>query len=150
MSQSLTNILIHLTFSTKFHKPYLMADIEKELFPYLSKIFRSHDSPVILINGHIDHIHILFAQSKKTALCSVIEAVKKNSSNWIKTKGIRYKNFHWQNGYAAFSVDHTNIERIKRYITNQKIHHQKNSFREEYLLLVKKYKMPYDERYMWD
>ena len=150
MSQSLTNLLIHLTFSTKFHQPFLSTDIEKELFPYLSKIFRSYDSPVISINGNLDHMHILFSLSKKFALCSVIEAVKKNSSKWIKTKGTRYKNFHWQNGYAAFSVDQSNVERIKKYITNQKIHHQKKTFKEEYLLLVKKYNMKYDERYMWD
>jgi REP element-mobilizing transposase RayT len=150
MSQSLTNNLIHLTFSTKFHQPFLNSEIEKELFPYLSKIFRSTDSPVISINGTKDHIHILFSLSKKIALCSVIERVKKNSSKWIKTKGTKYKNFRWQNGYAAFSVDQSNIERIKKYITNQKIHHQKRIFREEYLLLVKKYKMPYDEKYLWD
>jgi putative transposase len=150
MSQSLTNNLIHLTFSTKYHLPFLNSEIEKELFPYLSKIFRSKDSPVISINGHIDHIHVLFALSKKIALCSVIEVVKKNSSKWIKTKGIKYKKFCWQNGYAAFSVDQINIERIKKYITNQKVHHQIRSFKEEYLLLVKKYKIPYDERYMWD
>jgi REP element-mobilizing transposase RayT len=150
MSQSLTNLIIHLTFSTKFHQPFITTDIEKELFPYLSKIFRSYNSPVISINGTSDHIHILFILSKKSTLCSVIEAVKKNSSKWIKTKGTKYKNFRWQNGYAAFSVDQSNIERIKNYITNQKIHHQKKSFREEYLLLAKKYEMPFDERYMWD
>ena len=150
MSQSLTNNLIHLIFSTKFHQPFLDSDIEKELYPYLSKIFRSLDSPVISINGVKDHIHILFALSKKIALCSVIEAVKKNSSKWIKTKGTKYKKFQWQNGYSAFSIDQSNIERIKRYITNQKKHHQKRTFKEEHLLIVKKYNMPYDERYMWE
>ena len=104
----------------------------------------------IAINGTVDHVHILFTLSKKIALCSVIEAVKKNSSKWIKTKGNKYKSFYWQNGYAAFSVDQSNIGRIKKYITNQKIHHEKKSFREEYLLMIKKYNMIYDERYMWD
>ena len=110
MPRSLTNNLIHLIFSTKFHQPILDSKIDKELYPYLSKIFSSYDSPVISINGHIDHIHVLFSLSKKIALCSVIEGVKKNSSKWIKTKGSKYKNFHWQNGYAAFSVDESNID----------------------------------------
>jgi len=150
MSQSLSNILIHLIFTTKFHHPYLNPEIEKELFPYLSKIFRTQNSTVISMNGTNDHIHILFALSKKIALCRVIEEVKKNSSKWIKTKGSKYKNFQWQNGYGAFSVDQSNKQRIKNYISNQKIHHRKRSFREEYLVLVKKYNLPYDERYMWD
>jgi len=150
MSQSLTNNLIHLIFSTKLHHPYINSEIEKELFPYLSKLFCSNDSSVISINGTKDHIHVLFALSKKTALCRVIEVAKKNSSKWIKTKGNKFKKFRWQNGYAAFSVDQLNIERIKKYISNQKSHHQKRTFKEEYLLLVKRYNLPYDERYMWD
>ncbi len=150
MPQSLAKIFIHLTFSTKQRKPLIRPEIEKELFPYIATIFRECDSPSIVINGVSDHIHVLFLLSKKIPLCDVIEAVKKNSSKWIKTKSIEYKNFYWQNGYGAFSVSQSNVETVKKYIARQKIHHKNKEFKEEYLQLLKKYEVEYDERYVWD
>ena len=150
MAQSLSKIFIHLTFSTKHHQPLIDPELEQELFPYMAKIFRENDSPSLAINGTRDHIHILFLLSKKIPLCDVIEEVKKSSSKWAKTKGIRYRNFYWQNGYGAFSIGQSNVEAVKNYIARQKIHHQKKSLKEEFLQLLKKYKIEYDERYLWD
>ena len=150
MPQSLTKIFVHLTFSTKHRQPLIKTEIENELFPYIAKIFRECDSPILAINGISDHIHVLFLLSRKTPLCDVIEEVKKNSSKWIKTKGTEYKNFYWENGYGAFSVSQSKVDRVKSYIAKQKIHHKKKDFKEEYLQLLKKYEIEYDERYVWD
>ena len=116
----------------------------------MAKIFRECDSPSIAINGTNDHIHVLFLLSKKIALCDVIEEVKKNSSKWAKTKGMRYNKFYWQNGYGAFSIGQSNVDAVKKYIAQQKIHHERKSFKEEFLQLLKKYDIEYDERYVWD
>ncbi|WP_333483057.1 transposase [Spirosoma telluris] len=80
----------------------------------------------------------------------LLEEVKKNSSKWMKTKGYKYQNFYWQDGYAAFSVDLTRMDGLVRYIENQFQHHQEISFQNECRGIYKKYQMPYDERYVWD
>lgn len=98
----------------------------------------------------MDHVHILCMLSKKVALMKLLEEVKSHSSKWMKTKDESLKNFYWQNGYGAFSVNPVQIETVVTYIENQHEHHRKKSFQEEYLAFLKKYKVEYDERYVWD
>ena len=87
---------------------------------------------------------------KNYALCDVIESLKKDSSKWIKTKGRSYRNFHWQSGYGAFSVSQFSVAQVVRYIEKQKEHHQRRTFQEEFRAFLKRYQVPYDERYVWD
>jgi REP element-mobilizing transposase RayT len=150
MPQSLSKVYIHLVFSTKNQIEIIDPDIEKELYPYMATLFRECDSPAIIINGVSNHVHNLFLLSRKFAISQVVENVKKKSSKWIKTKGERYKSFYWQNGYGTFSVSRTHVDVVKKYILNQKSHHAKTSFQGEYRKLLDKYKIKYDERYVWD
>jgi putative transposase len=150
MPQSLAQILVHLIFSTKDREPVLSDDIRPELHPYMAAIMKNMNSPTILMNSVEDHAHLLFHLSKNHALCDVIEVVKKDSSKWIKTKGGAYRSFHWQNGYGAFSVSQSNVAQVVKYIEGQKKHHRRRSFEEEFRAFLKKYRVPYDERYVWD
>jgi REP element-mobilizing transposase RayT len=88
--------------------------------------------------------------SKKIALIKLLEEIKSHSSKWIKTKGVGYENFYWQDGYGAFSVNPANIETVIAYITNQQEHHRKKTFQDEYRVFLKKYNVKYDEKYVWD
>jgi REP element-mobilizing transposase RayT len=88
--------------------------------------------------------------SKKIALIKLLEEIKSHSSKWIKTKGVGYENFYWQDGYGAFSVNPANIETVIAYITNQQEHHSKKTFQDEYRVFLKKYNVKYDEKYVWD
>jgi predicted nucleic acid binding AN1-type Zn finger protein len=88
--------------------------------------------------------------SKKITLIKLMEQVKSHSSKWVKTKGEAYKNFYWQDGYGAFSVSPWQVEVVTNYIANQKEHHTKRSYKQEYRKFLKKYKVEYDERYVWD
>lgn len=81
---------------------------------------------------------------------TLLEKVKSNSSKWIKTKGKSYKDFYWQSGYGAFSVNPAEVDVVIRYIENQEEHHRKKTFQEEYISFLKKYDIEYDERYIWD
>jgi len=150
MPQSLAQILVHWIFSTKNREPILSDDVRRELHPYLATILKGMNSPAILVNSVEDHAHILIHLSKNHALCDVIELVKKDSSKWIKTKGKSYRSFHWQNGYGAFSVSQSNVAEVVRYIEGQKEHHRTKTFQEEFRALLQKYRVPYDERYVWD
>ncbi|MGI8966515.1 MAG: IS200/IS605 family transposase, partial [Limisphaerales bacterium] len=104
MAQSLAKILVHLVFSTKNREQILGDDIHLELHAYMNSVFGAMDSPAIIINSVEEHIHILFRLSKNNPLCKVIEEVKTSTSKWLKTKEATYAQFHWQNGYGAFSV----------------------------------------------
>jgi REP element-mobilizing transposase RayT len=88
--------------------------------------------------------------SKKIALMKLMEELKSHSSKWIKTKGPGYENFYWQDGYGAFSVNPSQVDRVIAYIANQHEHHSKKTFQDEYCTFLKKYKVEYDEKYVWD
>jgi REP element-mobilizing transposase RayT len=150
MAQSLSSILIHLVFSTKLREPFITSEIEPELHAYTAAVFRECKSPSLLIGGTQDHIHALFILSRTRTLADIVEKVKTNSSKWIKTKGHEFRDFHWQAGYGAFSVSQSSVERVRRYITNQREHHRRRTFQDECRALLKKYDIEYDERYVWD
>ncbi len=150
MPQSLASVPIHFVWSTKDRQAFINPEIEKELFAYMASIFRAHESPALTINGTANHVHILSMLSRKITIAKLVEEVKKSSSKWIKTKGLDYQKFYWQSGYAALSIGQSNIEALKRYITNQKEHHRKKTFQQEYIEFLKKYNIEHDERYIWD
>jgi len=150
MPQSLSSILVHLVFSTKNREPFITPAIETELRPYMATILREHNSPSLIIGGTADHIHALFALGRTMTVADLVEEVKTGSSKWLKTKGLEFRNFHWQKGYGAFSVGQSNVEEVKRYIRNQKEHHRRITFEDEYRNFLKQYKVQFDERYVWD
>lgn len=150
MSQSLSNILVHVIFTTKQRKPLIPHSIQKELYRYMAAIVKDCDCSPIIIGGTKDHVHILCKLSKSRSISSVIEDIKKKSSKWIKTKGEDYKDFFWKNGYGAFSIGKSQINALTRYIENQEEHHRKKSFKEELLEILNRYGIEYEERYLWD
>ena len=150
MSQSLSSILIHLVFSTKNREPFITPIIEVELHPYMAKIFRELKSPSLAIDGTNDHVHVLFSLARVITVADLVEELKTSTSKWIKTKGREFRAFQWQGGYGAFSIGQSNVEVLKRYIRNQKAHHRRVSFQDEYRKFLKSYEIDYDERYVWD
>jgi len=150
MPQSLVRNYIHIIFSTKYRHPFIDKNIEEELFNYLGGIARNLECNPVIVGGYQDHIHILCLLSRKIAQMKLIEELKTHSSKWIKTKDSKYQKFYWQNGYGSVSVNPDEIDVLKKYILNQEKHHQTISFKEEYLLFLKKNDIPYDERYVWD
>src|SRR5205809_3118441 len=104
MSQSLSSILIHLVFSTKNREPFITPEIETELHPYMATIFRELKSPSLPINGPNDHVHVLFSLARSITVAELVEELKTSTSKWVKTKGVVFRNFHWQRGYGAFSI----------------------------------------------
>jgi putative transposase len=150
MPQSLAKLLVHPIYSTKNREPVLRDDVRDELHRYSAGILKELESPAILINSVEDHVHIFYAHSKNYSPNKIVEEVKKGSSKWIKTKGQAYAGFHWQNGYGVFSVSQSGVEEVVKYIEGQKEHHRRRTFQEEYREFLKRYQVPYDERYVWD
>ena len=150
MPQSLSSVLIHVVFSTKNREPFISPAVEAERHPYMATIFRDHDSPSLIIDGTTDHVHMLFVLGRTITIADVVEEVKTGSSKWVKTKGLEFRNFHWQRGYGAFSIGQSNVSELKRYIRNQKQHHRRITFEDEYRVFLKRYEIGFDERYVWD
>lgn len=149
MSQSLSNIFVHIIFHISDESVSIKAEDEEALYGYMGCMIKETSSVPLLINGTSNHIHILCTLSKNCSLSKLVEEIKRHSSRWIKHRGSHYHNFAWQGGYAGFSVSASKVEVVKMYIRSQKEHHQKQSFRDEYLLFLKEYGIEYDEKYLW-
>jgi putative transposase len=108
------------------------------------------DSAAIQIGGAADHVHILCRMSKNIAACKLVEEIKKESSKWLKTQDAGLASFHWQAGYGSFSIGQSTVAATERYILRQEEHHRRVSFQDEYRRYLAKYKIPYNERYVWD
>jgi putative transposase len=150
MGQSLVKNYMHIVFSTKHRQNFILPPVEEELHSYLGGVCKNLECHPIKIGGYTDHVHILCMLSKKIALMKLLEDVKSDSSKWIKKMGKDYANFYWQDGYGAFSVNPKNVEDVIQYIGNQHEHHQKQDFQDEYRGFLKRYKVEYDERFVWD
>ena len=150
MAQTLTSLLVHIVFSTKNRQHLIHPEIEANLFACMGGILNNHNSRLLTAGGTSDHVHLLASQSKNIALSDLLMHVKKDSSSWLKTQDKAFENFHWQDGYAAFSVGSSEILRVKRYIANQKEHHRKVTFQEELIQFLKESGIEYDERYLWN
>jgi putative transposase len=150
MSQSLSRNYIHIVFSTKKRQALILPSIASELYSYLASICNKLECYCLITGGHKDHVHILCLLSKKMTLSSLLEELKSSSSKWIKGKDPRLKDFYWQRGYGAFSVNPSQLDVVKQYIENQQKHHERRTFQEEYITTLKKYNIEYDERYVWD
>jgi REP element-mobilizing transposase RayT len=150
MSQSLASILVHLIYSTKNREPWLTPALDAELYPYQAAVFNAMHSPALIINGTADHVHALFLLGRTVALCDVVEEVKKSSSKWLKTQGPALQEFAWQAGYGAFSLGESGVAAARRYIERQKEHDKVRTFQDEFRAFLKKYRIDYDERYVWD
>ncbi len=148
MSQSLSNLLCHVVFSTKNRTNLVQPEIEDELYSYICGIVKGQKGEVLEIGGTLNHVHILARLHPSISLSDMMRYIKGGSSKWIHEKGVSL--FQWQRGYGVFSVSESVLEQVAEYIRNQKQHHMKYSFEKEYLLLLEKHKIKYDENYIWE
>ena len=149
MPQSLSKVLIHLIFSTKHREPLISPEIRPRLHGYLVGIFENLKSPSIQAGGVADHVHVLFGLGRTISQADLVEEVKKSASKWMKTDG-GVPGFAWQAGYGAFSIGDSQADAVIRYIRNQEEHHRKVTFQEDYRKFLIRYKVAFDERYVWD
>jgi len=149
MSQSLSKLYVHAIFHVKYNEYLIRPEDDKELYAYIGGVIKLSKSIPIIINGIENHVHVLCIMSKNICLADLMEDIKRNSSRWIKTKGIHYQNFAWQGGYAGFSVSPSKVEAVKKYIANQKNHHQQQSFKDEYIQFLNEHGVDYNDEFLW-
>jgi putative transposase len=150
MPQSLSSVLLHIVFSTKNREPFIGPEVEAQLYFYMATVFQGCESRALIIGGTSDHIHALADLARTITIADLIQEVKTQSSRWMKKQGRGLGGFQWQSGYGAFSIGQSGVNTVKAYIANQKAHHAKYTFQDEFRSLLKKYNISFDERYVWD
>jgi putative transposase len=148
MAQTCGNIVVHLIFSTELRQPLICADIRSDLFAYLGGIVRELRGTALIVGGTCDHVHMLIRIRPAQSIAEIARIVKTNSSGWIRKKD--HTEFAWQAGYGVFSVSESSVPAVTKYIATQEEHHKKRSFQEEFVAFLKKNKIAYDDRYIWD
>lgn len=151
MPQSLDQIFVHLVFSTRKRERSLSDDVRDELHAYIAGIIRNHNGTLLKAGSVEDHIHLLLAHPRTIAPAELVKRIKTSSTKWLcEGKGERFRTFRWQAGYGIFSISPSHRASLEEYISNQAIHHRKETFQEEYRRLLQKYEIQFDERYVWD
>ena len=148
MIQSLSQVIIHIIFSTKNRQKFLSKEIQKEVHAYLATIIRNMGAEAFRVGGTADHIHITCSLPRTISQSDFLKKIKHDSSHWLKTD--KLKDFSWQRGYGVFSVSKSQLENLLSYIDNQEKHHEKVSFKEELIMFLQKYNIAYDESYLWE
>jgi putative transposase len=150
MDNTYTQIYIHVVFAVQARESLIKAEWREDLFKYIAGIFKNYKIKLIAIGGVEDHVHILFGMSPTIALSDLIREVKANSSKYInENKFVRGK-FYWQEGFGAFSYSRSQVDAVAKYILNQEHHHAGRSFKVEYVALLNRFEVEFDERYLFN
>ncbi|HEY3376090.1 MAG TPA: IS200/IS605 family transposase [Armatimonadota bacterium] len=149
MSGSFAALYYHLVFSTKDRLPFLAPDIAPRVHEYLGGMLRELGGVSLVVGGAPDHVHLLASIDKTIAVADALRAIKAGSSKWIHHTFPTLDHFAWQEGYGAFSVSVTGVDRVKAYIAGQPEHHRAVTFQEEFLEFLHRHHIAYDVRYIW-
>ena len=152
MANTYTQIYIHIVFAVQGRQNLISRQHKDEICKYITGIIKNRDQKLIAINCEPDHIHIFVGLQPKIALSDLVRDIKAGSSGFINDQKWIPGQFHWQEGFGAFSHSHSDIDTVVKYILNQESHHHKTTFKEEYLKMLKDFSVDFDERYLfqWD
>lgn len=150
MANTYSQIYIQVVFAVKGRQSLILPVWQEELYKYITGIIQNKGQKLLAINGMPDHIHILFGMKPDCNMSDLIREIKKSTNAFIKEKGFVKSNFQWQEGYGAFSYSHSALHRVINYIQNQKEHHRKKDFKDEYLEFLDKFEISYNEHYLFE
>ncbi len=149
MANTYTQIHIQAVFAVQNRKSLIDKKWENELYKYITGIIQNHDHKLLQINGMADHIHVFFGMRPTQSISELLKIIKGDSSKWINESGFLKQKFSWQAGYGAFSYGKSQVPNVIRYIQNQKEHHKKKTFIQEYTEYLEAFKIDFDDRYIF-
>jgi putative transposase len=150
MANTFTQIYIQVVFAVSGRLALIRRENKEEIYKYITGIARNDGHKLIAINGVPDHVHVLIGLKPDMALSDLVRDIKSNSTNFINDKRLARGKFAWQEGYGAFSYGHSQLDTIISYIQNQESYHRRRSFKDEYLSLLKKFAIKFDDRYVFE
>ena len=150
MANTYTQIYIQLVFAVRDRASLIKPEWRDELFKYITGIFNNKGIKLIAIGGVEDHVHILFALVPNIALSDLVRDIKTASGAFISERQFVRGKFYWQEGFGAFSYSRSQLDAVARYVLNQEAHHAKRTFREEYIELLDRCEVSYEDSYLFD
>jgi putative transposase len=149
MASTLTQLLVHIIYSTKHRANLIPTDIEPDLYAYIGGICRRLESPLMAMNGTPNHVHMLVSLGKAVTLSDLLLNVKRDSSKWLKEQHDALCGFGWQDGYFGFSIGESGVDGVRKYIAGQKEHHRTVEFKDEVRAFLRRYRMEWNEEFIW-
>ena len=150
MAGTFSQIYIQYVFAVKGRESLISDSWGDELYKYIAGIITAKGQKSIIVNGYKDHVHVFVGLKPTMNISDLVRDIKNNSSKFINNQNWVKGKFSWQEGYGAFSYSHSQIEQVYNYILNQKAHHKKRTFKEEYIEFLKKFDIDFDEKYLFD
>lgn len=150
MSHTYLQIYIHSIFAVKYRDAVIEQQWRSSLHAVIGNLINETGCKTIIVNGTEDHVHCFFSLRPVVGISELMKTVKAKSSKYINDNRLTRFRFEWQEGYGAFSYAHSQIDEVFRYIANQEAHHKNQTFKEEYIAILNKFQVPYDERYIFD
>ncbi len=150
MPGTFSQIYIQIVFAVKDRESMIQPPWEEQLYRYITGIVQNKGQKMLTINGMPDHLHFFIGMKPSCCLSDLVREIKKSSNDFIKEKKFSKFNFCWQQGYGAFSYSHSNLDNVIKYIMNQKAHHKKKTFKEEYLEFLKKFEIEFKDEYLFE
>jgi len=149
MGSTLTNLIYHVVFSTKNRESIINIEIRDELYRYMGGIIKGEGGVLIQIGEMPNHIHIVLKLKPVHRLSDIMQKVKGNSSKWINEQNRLVSRFGWQDGYGAFTVSESQVPVVVKYVKEQEKHHSNFSFQDEFIQILKRHQVDYNEKYLW-
>jgi putative transposase len=149
MANTYTQIHLQLIFAVQNRISLIEEKWETQLYKYLTGIIQNHDHKMLIVNGMPDHLHLVIGMRPIQSLSNLMQIVKKDSSKWINDNQFVKGKFSWQEGYGAFSYSKSQLPRLINYVQNQKSHHKKKTFQQEYVDFLDKFEVEYENRYLF-
>jgi REP element-mobilizing transposase RayT len=149
MANTYTQIYLQVVFAVSGRLSLIRSEHKEEIHKYITGVIKNDGHKLIAINGMSDHLHILLGLKPDMALSDLVRDIKSNSSNFINERRLAQGKFGWLEGYGAFSYGHSQLDTIIRYIQNQEQHHSRRSFKDEYLILLKKFRINFESKYVF-
>ena len=150
MANSYSQIYIQAVFAVKYRQALLHKDWRNQVFAVIGNLINETGCKTIIVNGVEDHVHCFLSLKPTVSISELMKTVKAKSSKYINDNKFLLQRFEWQRGYGVFSYSHSSLSNVYNYIARQEQHHNKESFKDEYLEFLQKFEIPYDEQYIFE
>ncbi|GLU56361.1 IS200/IS605 family transposase [Dyadobacter frigoris] len=150
MAGTFSQLYVQVVFAVKGRENLIKKEFRTEVFEYIAGTIKGKDQKPIIVNGVGDHVHVFIGLRPSMSVSDLVRDIKNNSSNFINSKKFVKGKFAWQEGFGSFTYGQSQIDSVFKYISNQEAHHQKKTFKEEYIDMLTKFQVQYDEKYLFD